>query len=157
MPTLAATYVLSTAPLECVQGWDDRALICTTASPYLYLRTAPDNRVLIGGHDEPLASAEERDALLPAKAAALGASLERLVPRLRAEPESVWTGFFMETRDTLPIAGTLRPGVHACLGYGANGNAFAPVLARVVRELITTGQSRDEDVLGPSRAPLRAP
>ena len=44
-----------------------RALLWNTADPYLYLRTTADNRILIGGRDEPFFNPKQRDKLLQKK------------------------------------------------------------------------------------------
>jgi glycine/D-amino acid oxidase-like deaminating enzyme len=45
----------------------------------------------------------------------------------------------------------VREGVYTALCYGANGSAFAPIAARILRELITTGESRDAALFDPCR------
>ncbi len=150
--TLSSTYALATTPAPALKGWDDRALICTTARAYLYLRTTPDNRVLIGGGDEQGLTAADRDALIPDKTSHLMARLWHLFPKVRVEPAFAWSGFFIESPDSLPYIGRVRKGVYTALCYGANGSSFAPVAARILRELITTGESQDAALFDPARA-----
>jgi glycine/D-amino acid oxidase-like deaminating enzyme len=153
--TLTSTYALATTPAPALKGWEDRALICTTARPYLYLRTTPDNRVLIGGGDEQGLTAAERDALIPDKTSSLMARLWHLFPKVRVESAFAWSGFFIESPDSLPYIGRVRDGVYAALCYGANGSAFAPIAARILRELITTGESQDAALFDLSRSSSR--
>lgn len=46
------------------------ALIWETATPYIYLRTTSDNRILMGGKDIPFSNPVRRDNLLMRKAKA---------------------------------------------------------------------------------------
>jgi len=156
MPTrnkLISTYAVATTPVEGFKGWEDRALIWQTAHPYLYLRTTPDNRILIGGGDEPLTNPDERDALIGEKVNELMARVWHLFPKLRCEPEFAWAGFFIETPDGLPYIGAIpgKKNVYVDLCYGANGTTMAAAGARVLRELIVDGSSRDAELFAVNR------
>lgn len=157
MPTrnkLISTYAVATTPIEGFKGWEDRALIWQTSKPYLYLRTTPDGRILVGGGDEPLTNPDERDALIGEKANALMARVWHLFPKLRPEPEYAWAGFFIETPDGLPYIGPVpgKKGVYVSLCYGANGTTMAAVGARILRELIIDKASRDAGLFAVDRA-----
>ena len=157
MPThnrLVSTYAVATTPVEGFRGWEDRALIWQTARPYLYLRTTSDGRILVGGGDEPLTDPQERDALVGEKANELMARVWHLFPRLRCEPEYAWAGFFIETPDGLPYIGPVpgKRNVYVNLCYGANGTTMAATGARILRELIVEGSSRDVDLFAIRRA-----
>ncbi|HYE60808.1 MAG TPA: FAD-dependent oxidoreductase [Phycisphaerales bacterium] len=157
MPTrnkLISTYAVATTPVEAFKGWEDRALLWTTSKPYLYLRTTPDNRIIVGGSDEPLTDPDERDALIGEKANALMARLWHLFPKLRPEPEYAWAGFFIETPDGLPYIGAVpgKKGVYVSLCYGANGTTLAAAGARIIREMIVEKTSKDAHLFGVDRA-----
>lgn len=56
MTELHSTYALISEPVTTFPGWPaDRCLIWETADPYVYLRTTPDGRIVIGGYDDPFA------------------------------------------------------------------------------------------------------
>lgn len=133
-----ATYAILTQPLESVPGWPDAALVWETARPYIYLRTTPDGRILIGGLDEETVDADRRDAMLPEKSQALLERLRRMRPGIDAEVARAWTGTFLTTRDSLPYIGQLPGMPHAwfALAYGGNGTTFGMMAARLLRDSI---------------------
>ena len=133
---LKSTYAIATTPLAAFSGWHERALIWTTARPYLYLRTTASNRAVIGGEDVPFVDDERRDALLPAKTAALEGALRAMFPELEFEVACAWTGTFAETKDSLAYIGESpeTPALYLTLGYGGNGIAYSMVAAEIIRE-----------------------
>jgi glycine/D-amino acid oxidase-like deaminating enzyme len=76
---IASTWAMATRPQPRAL-WTDRSLVWEASSPYLYLRTTDDGRVICGGEDEPFSSAAARDALLPQKTRTLERRLHRLLP-----------------------------------------------------------------------------
>jgi glycine/D-amino acid oxidase-like deaminating enzyme len=75
------------------------------ADPYFYMRTTADNRVLIGGRDEPFYSPARRDKLIRRKANQLGKDFRKLVPGVAFKQEFSWAGSFASTADGLPYIG----------------------------------------------------
>lgn len=154
-PRLLSSFAVVTTPV--LRGewgkWEDRALIWNTEDPYLYLRTTRDGRIVIGGLDEATADAAQRDAMVSPKAEELMRRLRALMPWLRVEPAYAWGGFFIETPDGLPYIGAIegRESVYASLCYAGNGTTFAAIGARVLRELIVEGRSRDAGLVGVGR------
>jgi glycine/D-amino acid oxidase-like deaminating enzyme len=142
---LVSTYAVATSPIERFDGWPDRCLIWETAHPYIYIRTTADGRAMIGGGDEPITDPDERDRLIGPKCVQLMRRFRSMYPAIEARPEVAWAGFFIETEHGLPYIGEdpTTPGLYLALCFGANGSTFAAVAARVIRELITTGSSRD--------------
>lgn len=61
------------------------SLLWETSAPYTYLRTTKDDRIIIGGYDEPFSDADARDRLLNAKASILLLRFRHLLPRLPVE------------------------------------------------------------------------
>lgn len=152
---LVSTYALVTEPLTTLRGWPGRRVIWETARPYVYLRPTLDNRVIIGGYDEPHRTPAHRDALLPRKQARLERRLKFLFPSLGAETAYAWTGTFAETPDGLPYIG-LHPQVPRtffALGYGGNGITFSLIAAEIIRDLHCEGRSRDADLFSFKRHP----
>jgi len=144
---LISTYACVTQPLRDTPGWPEHWLVWETAHPYLYIRSTPDGRAMIGGEDEPISDASQRDALIPRKSAALLARFADLFPDIRAEPGMSWAGFFAQTEDSLPFIGPAPaeqfPGALLALGYGANGITFSVIAARIIRDLITGSANND--------------
>src|SRR5690606_15604136 len=48
---LNSTYAIISDPVQPEQIWPERSLVWETAEPYFYIRSTPDNRMIIGGED----------------------------------------------------------------------------------------------------------
>ncbi len=135
--TLHSTYAVVSEPLEdIVPLWKEACLIWETAVPYLYLRTTPDRRVLVGGKDEPFYSPSKRDRLLSRKSKQLVYSFQKLFPSIPFYPDYAWCGTFAETKDGLPFIGSVKqyPNSYFALGFGGNGITFSALAAQLVRD-----------------------
>ncbi|GAA3402065.1 NAD(P)/FAD-dependent oxidoreductase [Paenibacillus hodogayensis] len=146
---IASTFAVATQRLDGFPGWHERSLIWETARPYLYMRTTADNRIIVGGLDEPMNDAEERERMLPHKAELLIEQLQSLfpqIPGLRAEYH--WTAAFGDTHDGLPLIGTQEsfPRCFFTLGYGGNGTAYCTFASQIIAGLITDGYHPDADL-----------
>lgn len=134
---LHSTYALASQRMPMQEPWYANALIWETAMPYLYLRTTPDNRVLIGGLDEPFRNPKLRDKLLDRKSRKLEKAFHKLFPDLPFTPEYKWCGTFGATKDGLPyIDRDPRTQAWFVLGMGGNGITFSQVGAGIVRDHI---------------------
>ncbi len=58
---LKSTYALISEPLPEISGWHQQCLIWESGSPYLYLRTTTEGRVIVGGEDEDFVNAKRRE------------------------------------------------------------------------------------------------
>lgn len=128
-----STWALATPPQPQLL-WSRADLIWEAATPYLYIRTTADGRVVAGGEDEAFDDEAKRDALLPAKTKALQEKLRGLLPQLDVTADYVWAGTFGESDTGLPSIGPI-PGMancHAVLGYGGNGFTFGMIAAQVI-------------------------
>jgi glycine/D-amino acid oxidase-like deaminating enzyme len=136
--SLHSTYALATLPVSTFDGWPDDRLLWETARPYFYARRTVDDRIIVGGYDEEFRDPKARDALLPAKTAALLRKLRSLFPSIECETGYAWTGTFAETPDSLPYIGLVpgRDRVYAALGYGGNGIVFSRISAGIIRDQI---------------------
>lgn len=146
--SLKSTYVIATAPAQPLGEWPRHCLLWETARPYLYLRTTPDGRVLVGGEDESIVDPKRRDALIPKKAARLAERAARLFPSIDFTPEFSWAGTFAETPTGLPCIAPLpgMPGVWLALGYGGNGITFGAVAADIICAAIAGARHDAEDL-----------
>jgi len=101
--------------------------------------------VIVGGEDEDIDDEAARDALLPAKIAALQRKTRTLLPWLDTSADFAWAGTFGESDNGLPSIGSIpgMPSCYAVLGYGGNGITFSMVAAQIIRMLLR-GQ-RDPD------------
>lgn len=114
--------------------WIKDRLIWNTADPYLYIRTTPDKRIMIGGRDEDFYSPLKRDRLIKSKTKLLASDIKKLFPKIDFSPEFSWTGTFGETKDGLPYIGTLPNWPHSyfSLGFGGNGITFSMIAAKII-------------------------
>jgi glycine/D-amino acid oxidase-like deaminating enzyme len=135
---LISTYAVASEPLREMTGWYDQCLIWETARPYCYLRTTPDNRVLIGGEDEAFRDATRRDRLIGRKTQKLQRRFHSLFPHLKFQVAFAWAGTFAETKDGLPYIGEhpAWPNAYFILGYGGNGITFGLLGAEIVRDAL---------------------
>jgi glycine/D-amino acid oxidase-like deaminating enzyme len=151
---LVSTYALVSEPMTSFEGWgEDRCLIWEHARPYLYLRTTDDDRIIVGGEDEPFRDPGRRDRLLPKKTRRLAERFRELFPDLPFEVAFSWTGTFGETDDGLPRIGRHPDWPHAwfALGYGGNGTVFAVLAAEIIRDGLLGREHPDADLFGFSR------
>ncbi len=142
--TLKSTYAVISEPMR-IAGWYRRSLIWETGSPYLYLRTTPDHRVIIGGEDVDVVSPHPRDKLLPRKTAVLVRKFARLFPDLKFEPAYSWAGTFGGTKDGLAYIGS-HPGLkhtYFALGFGGNGITYSLIAAGIIRDHFLGRANRD--------------
>jgi glycine/D-amino acid oxidase-like deaminating enzyme len=112
------------------------SLLWETARPYLYLRTTPDHRLLVGGEDDAIDIPARRDAKVMAKAGKLLERARRLFPQLPLQPAFAWGGTFAETKDGLPWFGAhpqWGPRVLFAMAYGGNGITYSALGADLLR------------------------
>jgi glycine/D-amino acid oxidase-like deaminating enzyme len=131
-----STYALATQPLPQDALWKGKALIWETARPYFYLRTTAENRILMGGADEPFKDERRRDGLMREKKELLLKQCTKLFPHLEGTAaDFTWCGSFGETRDGLPYIGEYpgMKGISFALGYGGNGTTFSLIAAEIIR------------------------
>ncbi len=145
--SVMSTWAMATVA-QRARLWPSRCLIWEAADPYLYLRTTPDGRVIVGGEDEEFSDEEKRDALIPKKIAAIRRKLEKLLPGIDTTPEFTWAGCFGASTTGLPAIGAI-PGAPRCfavLGYGGNGITFGVIAAQVIQRAILGLQDPDADL-----------
>jgi glycine/D-amino acid oxidase-like deaminating enzyme len=134
--SLKSTYALISEPVAHLSDWYRRSLIWESGLPYLYLRTTPDNRVIVGGEDANVVDPSRRDALLPRKTRILTRKFNQMFPHLAIQVAYSWAGTFAETKDGLAYIGENKSLPHAyfALGYGGNGITYSLIAARLIRD-----------------------
>jgi glycine/D-amino acid oxidase-like deaminating enzyme len=149
---LHSTYALVSEPLVArdMKGWPGGSVIWDTADPYLYMRSTPDQRVIIGGYDEPFSSPAARDRRLKRKRAALQRRFRQFFPAIPMEVATAWAGTFGVSDDGLPLIGRHPNVPHTwfALGFGGNGTTFSYIAAEIIREGILGRRDRDADLFG---------
>jgi len=145
---IASSYVIATRPQQR-SLWPTSCFIWEASDPYLYLRVTPDHRVICGGQDEDFSDEAARDALLPAKTAALERRLKNLFPAVDATAEFAWCGSFGASADGTPTIDRVPrlPNCYVALGYGGNGITFSMMAAQMLTGLITGQGDPDADLV----------
>jgi glycine/D-amino acid oxidase-like deaminating enzyme len=145
---LHSTYAIASEPFGHKNFWYKNALIWETATPYLYVRTTSDNRIIVGGKDVPFTNPATRDELISAKAKALVKAFNSLFSAIPIKTDFKWTGNFASTKDGLPYIGTIkqRPHTWFALGYGGNGITFSVIAAEILRDVFTGRKNQDASI-----------
>jgi glycine/D-amino acid oxidase-like deaminating enzyme len=136
--TVSSSWAIATAP-QPHNIWKDGVLIWECAKDYLYARTTPDGRIIVGGEDsDEIVEPDARDRLIPAKSRMLAKRLAALWPFAETEVDYRWAGTFDTTSDGLPLIGPVpgAKGVYAAYGYGGNGITFSYLAAQLIGDLI---------------------
>ncbi len=136
---LHSTYVTISEPFDGNrEHWYRDSLIWETARPYLYIRTTPGNRILVGGKDDDFYDPVERSRRAPLKAAQLCRSFAKLFPSIAFRTDYYWAGAFGVTKDSLPFIGSIpsRPHTFFALGFGGNGIIYSVIAAEIIRDAI---------------------
>lgn len=149
-----SSFAVVSEPFENTNLWYENCLIWETARPYLYLRTTSDNRVLIGGKDEPFYNPKKRDALNNKKAAQLTKAFHKRFPDLPFRADFQWAGTFAETADGLPYIGVVaeRPHTYFAMGFGGNGIVFSMLAAEIIGDLLLGRKNPTTKLFGFERA-----
>jgi glycine/D-amino acid oxidase-like deaminating enzyme len=152
--TLTSTYAIASESISPGRPfWKHDRLLWNTADPYLYIRSTPDNRILVGGRDEPFYSPKRRDALIHSKKQKLASDFRKLFPAIPFEPEFGWAGTFSSTKDSLPYIGEY-PGwkdAYFALGYGGNGINFSLIAAELIAGLLKDKSDKDLELFSFNR------
>lgn len=126
--TMTTTFNVATKPVNSFDGWNDKILIRDNEDPYNYLRTTPDNRLIIGGEDISFLPGIFDKDMANIKYDILENRLKSMFPNINnIEIDYKYCGTFASTPDNLGFVGP-DPQHHNlwyCLGYGANGILFA--------------------------------
>lgn len=146
--TLKSTYAVISEPLPRIDQWYQECLIWESGLPYLYLRTTPEGRVIVGGEDEDFVSGRRRDSLISRKARTLKRKFEKLFPDVAMEVAFAWAGMFGETPDGLAYIGLHPefPHTYFALGYGGNGITFSLIAAEIIRDDFLGRKNRDAGI-----------
>ncbi|QKS72907.1 FAD-dependent oxidoreductase [Paenalkalicoccus suaedae] len=134
--SFVCTFTVTTDPVANFDGWYERSLIWETARPYYYMRTTPDNRIIIGGLDETRYDANAQQKHMHHKREQLMQELSARFPHLELSPAFFSSAAYGGTHDGLPIIGRYEshPGCTFLFGLGDNGTVYSMVLARIITD-----------------------
>ena len=146
---LTSTYAIASESFNSPQkfGKND-AVIWNTASPYLYMRTTKDNRIIIGGRDEEFFTHIKRDKLIRGKTKQLRNDFKKMFPSIPFKTEFSWAGVFGSTKDGLPYIGAYKhlPNSFFALGFGGNGITFSQVAGEIIASIIKGRKNKDVEL-----------
>src|SRR4030095_14285277 len=116
--------------------WYQNSLIWSPVSTYLYLRTTDDNRIIVGGKDDPFSNPIIRDERLERKSRELTKSFSKLFPEIGFRRDFSWAGTYASTKDGLPYIGKMaeKRNTLFALGFGGNGITFSALAAEIIRD-----------------------
>lgn len=143
---LKSSYVIVSEPIPGLRAhWLHDHLLWETARPYLYVRTTPDGRILVGGEDVDTVDDARRDAQIPEKSRRLRKRFAALFPKIQFRVAYAWAGTFGETPDGMGYVGVPPGWRHALfvLAYGGNGITFGATAAGIATALSLGRPSRD--------------
>lgn len=131
---IVSTWAFATRPHHPRPTWLNDYLVWEGSDPYLYFRSTPDGRIIVGGEDEDSATSFQDPVKLGAKSRTLRKKLSALLNIPIEEPDYQWAAAFGTTADGLPMIGAV-PGfnkVYAAMGYGGNGITFSQIAAEIL-------------------------
>lgn len=143
---LSSTYAIASESFNVpVTFGKHDAVIWNTASPYLYMRTTNDNRIIVGGRDEEFFSHIKRDRLIPQKTKQLQSDFKKIFPMVPFKSEFSWAGVFGSTKDGLPYIGPYKKLSNSffALGFGGNGITFSQIAGEIIADLIKDKKNPD--------------
>jgi glycine/D-amino acid oxidase-like deaminating enzyme len=142
-----SSYAIISKPLKHKTLWYKNSLIWETKTPYHYLRTTGDHRIIVGGRDEPFYSPAKRDRLISRKSRELLQDFQKLFPEIPFEVDFSWAGTFSETKDGLPYIGAYdHKRILFAMGYGGNGITFSVIAADILTDLIKGKKNTDANI-----------
>jgi glycine/D-amino acid oxidase-like deaminating enzyme len=143
-----STYALVSEPLPDKYFWHRNSLVWETATPYMYFRVASENRVLIGGRDDPYHHPHILPSVIARKTQQLKNAFCKMMPHIPLKPDFSWVGAFAVTKDGLPYIGSIpeRPNTYFALGFGGNGITFSVIAAKIIRDLILDKKNCDAEL-----------
>jgi glycine/D-amino acid oxidase-like deaminating enzyme len=145
---ITSSWAIGTRPRAHYPEWLDETLVWEAATPYLYMRTTPDGRLIIGGEDDDVDSPSHRASSLARKSARLVAKAQTLIPGLELSVSHRWTGAFGESEDGLPVIDAVpdMPNCFAVMGFGGNGTIYSVIASQIVPTLLKGRPDRDADI-----------
>lgn len=128
---VVSTWAFAARLAGVVPEWLGGTIIWQASTPYLYLRSDGQGRVIGGGADLPGAERHRDRALLAPRVSAVIRSVEWVLPVRIGRVTHRWAGSFGDSRTGLPVIGPVpgMPGCHLVAGFGGNGITHAMLAA----------------------------
>lgn len=153
--TKYVTYNIVTNPLVNFDPQLKEVVIRDNCSPYNYLRMTKDNRLILGGEDEPYEQNIFNQDMAEKKYDILTTRLKTMFPSIKDEISIDFKlcGEFISTRDNLGFIGQdeFHKNLYYCLGYGANGLIFSILGGQYIAKLFKNQNDEDMNIFNPNR------
>ena len=145
---ITSSWALASKPRARYPSWLDSTVVWEASKPYLYMRTTPDGRLVVGGEDEDVDTPSYRTSALAAKRKRLLKKVRKLLPDARIDVSRTWAGAFGESTDGLPIIDVVpgMPGCIAVMGFGGNGTIYSKLAAEIVPTFLKGRRDKDADL-----------
>ncbi len=145
---ITSSWAIATRPSAHYPRWLDETVVWEASTPYLYMRTTLDGRIIIGGEDEDIDLPSYRARSIGRKSARLAVKAKKLIPGLEMSVSHRWTGAFGESEDGLPIIDAVpeMPNCFAVMGFGGNGTIYSMIASQVVPTLLKGRPDKDVDI-----------
>lgn len=146
--SIVSTWALASRRRLPRPAWLDDYLVWEGADPYLYFRSTPDGRVIVGGEDEDSGAAYRDERKLDGKVRTLVSKLFDLTGIEIGKPDFAWSAAFGITPQGIPIIDR-APGfnnVFVAMGYGGNGITFSQMAADLISAEIDGARDADWDL-----------
>ena len=143
-----STWALASRPKLERPEWLDQYLVWEGSDPYLYFRSTPDGRIVLGGEDESVEDAYKDEAKRKLKTKVLIEKLADLTGIAIGKPEFEWSAAFAVTPDGLPMIGQVphMKNVFVTMGFGGNGITFSQIAAELIAGEILGHHDADWDL-----------
>ncbi|GAA0181650.1 FAD-dependent oxidoreductase [Clostridium sediminicola] len=142
---LSRSHSIVTNRLKSFNGWSKKCSIRKGCSPYTYIRSTIDNRVLIDGLNEPFGE----DFIIDAKSNILLDKLNSMFPQLpNPKIEYSWSEIFTDIKNGFGFIGKhpKYPNTYMNFGFGSNGTTFSVIGAQIIKDLILYDNNPDADI-----------
>lgn len=142
------TYAFS-ATTSKIPPWKDSVMIWETKMPYIYFRSAQDNRIIAGGLDESIAIVQKDENIIYNKTEQIKKEIESFFPDLDLKIDYRWNALFGSSKDGLPFIGRdpSDKNIYYLLGYEGNGTCYSMAGAEILLDLIEGRENPYGDIL----------
>lgn len=145
---ILSTWAIASKASVRMPKWLRSVMVWEASDPYLYFRSTPDGRIILGGEDEEDAERHSDTRLLATKEAVLKGKLEDLVPCVSFEAEYKWAGAFGNSATGLPFIAPAHNmnNVWVVAGLGGNGITYSVIASQIVTGALLGKDDPDSDL-----------
>lgn len=145
---ILSTWAIASSKAATMPDWMKSMMVWEASDPYLYFRSTPDGRILLGGEDEQDPQRHTDKRLLATKAATLKKKLKQLVPDIAIEPQYEWAGAFGNSTTGLPFIAPAHnmSNVWVVAGLGGNGITYSVIASQIITAAFSGNPDADAEL-----------